>query len=313
MRRFIDSLVTAVRHGALVAGVSSAFIPFLEQSAALVTASMLLGGQALVTAAVCQHLPAAILLVGMALFCFRSRGRLLPGETAASDPITSEDSELTPTAEPLVAGFPLNNTTIRLSLDGAVETVLDLDTGRELRREVVSIPPTPGCTEPENTEDDVEPEENRDAPLFGTMLSLLEDAGFKTLYLARPPLVWACQWGEAGTYSLQFMAREEASTIICRTRLPIRIPARLRWRAMEFVTRANEQLIAGAFELSLDDGDMWFRGACILGEDGVPTASMVAALAGVGIEMSDLYVPLLLDALYGKRAVAESVTAALSA
>jgi hypothetical protein len=194
----------------------------------------------------------------------------------------------------------------------ALLAVLDLSTGGEIRREITPAPSGAEIGDGQvasRQEDD----ESGHSPLFAVMLALLEKSGFKTLYLPQAPVVWACQCGNVVTYSLQFIAREESSTIICRTRLPISIPPKLRWRAMEFATRANEQLVVGAFELSLQDGDMWFRKSCMFGDDGLPTASMIGGLASLRIEMSDLYVPLLLATLYGKRPVQESVAADLSA
>ena len=151
--------------------------------------------------------------------------------------------------------------------------------------------------------------ESEDAmPLHDALMTALAGAGWTT-YLATPPAAMVDLRGEHALYTCRFFCSEPLDAVVCYTRMPVIIPEPARREAMEFITRANYGLMMGSFELSLDEGHLFFRASCLI-QDGVVTTRMVCELANVGIWAFDRYMPKLLEVVYGAITAEEGVKAA---
>lgn len=178
------------------------------------------------------------------------------------------------------------------------------------------------AAQPES-EDDVDVDDAEDAPelwtgtdaedampLHAAVMTALADAGWTT-YLATPPAVMVDLRGEHALYTCRWFCSQPLDAIVCYTRLPLIVPQPARCDAMEFITRANYGLMMGSFELSLDEGHLFFRATCPV-QDGVVTTPMVCELANVGVWAFDRYMPKLLEVVYGSSSAADAVKAAES-
>ena len=176
-----------------------------------------------------------------------------------------------------------------LAVDDGTEILLDLETGAQIER-------------PHDSE---QPMSTDSAPLHGAVVAALADAGW-TVYHVAAPAVMVDLRGENALYSCRYFVSESIPAVICYTRAPITIPQAARRKAMEFITRANYGLLIGAFEMSVEDGIIFFRASCAI-EDGVLTTQMACTLANVGVWAFDRYFPKLLAMVYGKRTVVDAV------
>jgi hypothetical protein len=149
------------------------------------------------------------------------------------------------------------------------------------------------------------PEPPPATPMHDAVLAALAEAGWTT-YHADPPAVMVDLRGEQALYTCRYFVSQPLDAVVCYTRAPLAVPKPARRKTMEFITRANYGLMIGGFEMSLDEGNMFFRATCAL-EDGVPTARMVCTLANVGVWAFDRYLPSMLEMIYGKRPVLEAV------
>ena len=180
----------------------------------------------------------------------------------------------------------------RLSTVEGVETYLNLSTGEQFD---VAVDP----------DAELEPDVPTHAPLFDAMMTALADTSWVMYHVGQPAAMVDLR-GEQALYSIRYFAAEAPRTIVCCTRCPVRIPKRTRRKAMEFITRANFGLLFGGFEMSLDDGDVFYRTSCNVA-DGSLTMEMVGDLAWAGVFAFDRYLPRLLEVVYGKRPVDEAV------
>jgi len=128
----------------------------------------------------------------------------------------------------------------------------------------------------------------------------LRDIGF---FFTRQPS--RCQvpiLGDSGRWTLEIITNEDDRWIICRSLLPCTVPARLRRKAVLYVTGCNYRLIFGGFEMGLRNGVVAFKTTLRLSEDEL-TASMVADLLGCNCAQFDQYLPGFMALLHGRRSL----------
>lgn len=204
---------------------------------------------------------------------------------ADASPAQSDgDSDLTRTS----------NRFLPLATKDKTEILLDLDTGTQIERVIERAAEAPSHA--------------ADAALLhSAILAALADRGWTT-YLDEPPAVMVDLRGADASYTCRYLALEDMRAVVCYTRAPLLVPKASRRKVMEFITRVNYAISFGAFEMSLDDGGLYFRATCAV-EDGVLTTEMVTTLASVGIWAFDTYYAVLLEVVYAKRSVAEAMRA----
>ena len=183
----------------------------------------------------------------------------------------------------------------RLASEEGVETYLDLTTGEQIESpasEYVPIAP-------------ISP-----SPMAEAIRAAFAGAGW-TRFQEEGDVVTIELLGADALYTCRYFMAQRQQTLVCCTRSPLLIPKRERKKVMEFITRANFGLLFGAFELSLDDGRLFFRTACDV-EGGVLSGPMVCNLAGAGTAMFDKYLPAMNQVIYGQKSVKDAIAAAES-
>lgn len=186
----------------------------------------------------------------------------------------------------------------RLASEEDAETFLDLETGAVVERAV---------------ERDVEVDVSSSVPAFvpdalhSAMVCALRERWHT--YLDDAPGASVDLRGEVGIYTIRYMADEDRDLICCCTRSPVFIPKRQRKRAMEFITRANYGTLFGAFEMSVDEGHLYYRtGVLVAG--GIVSPEVMRELGAWGARALDRYMPELLAVLFGGKGVEEAVRVA---
>lgn len=180
----------------------------------------------------------------------------------------------------------------RLASEEGIDTYLDLTTGEQIQGlagDYVPVVQTPSEMA----------EAIRAAFASVGWTEFREDGDVITLELLGAEAVFSCRY---------FMAQPQ-QTLVCCTQSPLLVPKRERRKVMEFITRANFGLLFGAFELSLDDGRLYFRTGCDV-EGGSLSGPMVCNLAGAGAAMLDKYLPFMNQVIYGKMSVVHAIAAA---
>ena len=102
---------------------------------------------------------------------------------------------------------------------------------------------------------------------------------------------------------------DESTYVWCRSCTPVRIPEGCRQAVMEYITRANDRMVIGAFELSLDSGELRFRTSLAFCTDPV-TSSMVSDLVQLNVSMMDRYLPGILSVVYANANPKDAIAAA---
>lgn len=178
-----------------------------------------------------------------------------------------------------------------LATGNGSEILLDLETGSEVERSV-PVPPFPDESEDEMS-------------LHSAVLAAIAAAGW-TAHQAVAPVVVVELVGMHAIYTCRYYVPAELRVVVCCTRAPLVVPEAARRKVTEFITRANYGLLLGGFEMSLEQGSLFFRASCQV-EDGELTTQMACTLANVGVWAFDRYYPHLLEVVYGKRSVADAV------
>ncbi len=212
-----------------------------------------------------------------------------PGEMAAPDDWTPQKSR----------GMVASDTgdeegrLYRLASEEGIDTYLDLTTGEQIQ----SL-----------SGDYVPPAQMSSVPMIEAIRAAFASVGWTRFHEADNAVELELL-GTAALYSCRYFMAHAQQTLVCCTRSPLLVPKRERRKVMEFITRANFGLLFGAFELSLDDGRLFFRTACDV-EDGSLSGPMVCNLAGAGAAMFDKYLPSMNQVIYGKMSVVDAIAAA---
>lgn len=112
--------------------------------------------------------------------------------------------------------------------------------------------------------------------------------------------------GEVGHYRIWIQVTQEADLFQIFGLVPLRIPVGARQAVAEVVTRANCGLRVGKFELNLEEGDVRFQAAQILGSMGLE-ADIIDSLMSTTLGMLDRYLPVILSVIYANEAPADAV------
>ncbi|CAN5490203.1 hypothetical protein BH09GEM1_BH09GEM1_10970 [soil metagenome] len=212
-----------------------------------------------------------------------------PGEMAAPDDWTPQKSR----------GMVASDTgdeegrLYRLASEEGIDTYLDLTTGEQIQSVSGDYVPLAQMSP---------------VPMIDAIRAAFASVGW-TRFHEDDNVVELELLGAEALYSCRYFMAQPQQTLVCCTRSPLLVPKRARRKVMEFITRANFGLLFGAFELSLDDGRLYFRTGCDV-EDGVLSAPMVCNLAGAGAAMFDRYLPFMNQVIYGKTSVVEAIAAA---
>jgi len=117
--------------------------------------------------------------------------------------------------------------------------------------------------------------------------------------LENQPVVRAGYRGEHGTWVCYARADEEFHRFIFHSLMGLNIPPQYRLPVVEYLTRANYQLVIGNFDMDLDTGNVRFRTAVELQDDTVLTVDQVRSLAYTNVRTMDHYFPGVMAVVHG--------------
>ena len=103
--------------------------------------------------------------------------------------------------------------------------------------------------------------------------------------------------GQNGNYDLYAQAKEEQHQALFVSYCPTKVPSSKEREVAEFLTRANNGLILGNFEMDFEDGRVRYKTSVDL-EDGHLTTNMVKRLVMTNLSMMDKYLPGLMSVIY---------------
>ncbi len=109
--------------------------------------------------------------------------------------------------------------------------------------------------------------------------------------------------GEHGSWPVFAFAVDGDCPVVVYSHLPMQVDARLRPAMMEFITRANNGLNVGNFEMDLDTGDVRFKTSADRSE-GAPDDDQLHAAFYANMAVMDTYYLGLMAVLAGKAASA---------
>lgn len=128
-----------------------------------------------------------------------------------------------------------------------------------------------------------------------------------------PDAALAAQYvGENGKWSCLAEVSEELQQCLFYSLSPVRVPDAKRQSVAEFITRANDGLNIGNFEMSFETGEVVFKTSI----DVLDTAldqTLVRNLAFANVITMDRFLPGLLSVIFGNAAPRDAVAAAADA
>jgi hypothetical protein len=127
--------------------------------------------------------------------------------------------------------------------------------------------------------------------------------------LASEPALAAQYVGETGKWSCLAEVSEELQQCLFYSISPVRVPAAKQQSVAEYITRANEGLNIGNFEMSFETGEVLFKTSI----DVLDTAldqTLVRNLAFANVITMDRFLPGLLSVIFGNASPREAVDAA---
>ena len=115
--------------------------------------------------------------------------------------------------------------------------------------------------------------------------------------------------GYNGVWYVQIASNEDDRWIMCRSRLPFRIPRALRRKAVLLVNDLNDPLILGNFELARKSGHVAFKTSMRLTDD-LLAPKMAEDLLHSNFVTFDRSLPGFMTLIHGRRSVRDAVRAA---
>lgn len=132
---------------------------------------------------------------------------------------------------------------------------------------------------------------------------------------------WPCEIGQdemAGeipgswtTYQVKGIWRPEDMVLQILCLPEIRVPDGKKKQAYELVTRINEQLWLGHFDIWSNGGVVLYRNGTMLGDEGLLSLSQAQALVEIAVDECDRFYPAFQFVLWGDKAPLEALDAAM--
>jgi hypothetical protein len=126
---------------------------------------------------------------------------------------------------------------------------------------------------------------------------LTPDPALATLYV-----------GENGKWSCLAEVNEELGQVLFYSASPVRAPLEKRMTVAEYVTRANDGIIIGNFEMSFESGEVVYKTSIDVSGSQLDQA-LVRNLVYANIATMDRYLPGLLSIIYGNVSPGEAIQA----
>jgi hypothetical protein len=114
--------------------------------------------------------------------------------------------------------------------------------------------------------------------------------------------------GKNGELRCYTRVRPEMEQVIFYAISPVRVPLEKRLVVAEFITRANYGLPMGNFEMDMEDGEVRFKGSLDF-EGEILSPNLIRNLIYPVVQTLDLYLPGLLQILYGEATALDAIAA----
>jgi len=134
--------------------------------------------------------------------------------------------------------------------------------------------------------------------MWKTVLEFFREEKFKIEVEEENKSIFLFISGVGGTWMGLLKVYEEGGQIVFYSAIPTRVPAENRWAVMEFITRANYNLLVGNFEMDFDDGEVRFKTSIdVSGETLTP--GLVKNIVYFNLIAMDRYLESLMTVMYG--------------
>jgi len=121
-------------------------------------------------------------------------------------------------------------------------------------------------------------------------------------------LLVAGQWTD---YQLSFTWMEHIEALHLACAFDLKVPERRRAEMIELVTRVNEQLWVGHFDLWINDGLVMYRHALVLAGAADMSAKQCGALLGTALEACERYYQAFQFVLWAGKSAREAIEATM--
>ena len=126
--------------------------------------------------------------------------------------------------------------------------------------------------------------------LMPTVVAFFEEEGFEFLRHEDGDALLTTYRGKNGSFGCEAFVREEEQQFLFYSNCPDRVPEDRLPEISELLTRANQALAIGNFDLDLDDGKIRFRTSIDVEGDRL-TVALVRQLVAANVSTMDLYLP----------------------
>ncbi|WP_369025766.1 YbjN domain-containing protein [Qipengyuania sp. RANM35] len=117
--------------------------------------------------------------------------------------------------------------------------------------------------------------------------------------------------GSWTTYQVKGIWRPDDMVLQILCLPEIRVPDAKRKQAQELVTRVNEQMWLGHFDIWSNGGVVLYRNGTMLGDDGLLSLSQAQALVEIAVDECDRFYPAFQFVLWGDKTPVEALDAAM--
>lgn len=146
--------------------------------------------------------------------------------------------------------------------------------------------------------------------MIETVIKFLEEEKFKYEVDDDNQIITLFLSGNTGSWMGLANINQENNQLIFYSVIPTRVPKESRVPVMEFITRANYNLLIGNFEMDMEDGEVRFKTSVDVSGDSLTTA-LVKNMVYFNFIAIDRYLESLMKVMYGnmsaKKAFKEAV------
>lgn len=135
-------------------------------------------------------------------------------------------------------------------------------------------------------------------PLMDVVLRFFQEDQWNYQQVPGKAMVRAGHRGERGTWVCHAKVDELNQRFIFYALMGMNIPNEYRAPVAQYLTRVNDQLLVGNFEMNMDTGDIRFK-TSVETPEGELSVAMVRAMAYTSVRNMDYYFPGVLSVIHG--------------
>ncbi len=142
--------------------------------------------------------------------------------------------------------------------------------------------------------------------ILETLIDFFTQDDWSFVRLQEQPVLRMNFQGDNGQWNCIAQAREAQNQFVFYSICPINAPAEKRLAVAEFITRANDNLIVGNFELDFSDGQIRYKTSIDIQNSRLDFV-LIKPLVYVNVLMMDRYLPGIMAVIYGRISPAEAI------